>query len=70
MGYRLITSQFDTAPKPVYSADDGSLSLITSQFDTAPKLICITGGLWFSLITSQFDTAPKRTSRFSRIIRV
>ena len=35
---RLITSQFDTAPKLNYDVLNTNARLITSQFDTAPKL--------------------------------
>ena len=36
-GCGLITSQFDTAPKPCVNHLASPPSLITSQFDTAPK---------------------------------
>ncbi len=59
----LITSQFDTAPKPVILDEANLVGLITSQFDTAPKLDRLVRYLVQRLITSQFDTAPKRWSR-------
>ena len=58
----LITSQFDTAPKPYDYGTSPISCLITSQFDTAPKLSLASNRRSTSLITSQFDTAPKLTS--------
>ena len=56
---RLITSQFDTAPKLPTHHVAPRLRLITSQFDTAPKLVGSFHAWRRGLITSQFDTAPK-----------
>ena len=55
-----ITSQFDTAPKPLWCSTPDSAGWITSQFDTAPKPAQSGQQKHISWITSQFDTAPKR----------
>ena len=59
-GESLITSQIDTAPKPIRWAFLDTSGLITSQIDTAPKPPPVHAPQLRGLITSQIDTAPKQ----------
>ena len=64
-----ITSQNDTAPKPISSIGNLFPSAITSQNDTAPKPIIGNQFLFLGAITSQNDTAPKQMCRTAGVLK-
>ena len=61
---RWITSQNDTAPKPMAVTKSPRMGWITSQNDTAPKRMWRSASSSSSWITSQNDTAPKPSRLF------